>query len=757
MNETQAMLRDMQDRFLSDRYGGESRRAIVASHEGWSAEIWKDLAELGLLGALLPPDHGGLGDVEDVRIVMESFGRALLVEPYISTVIIAGSIFESLGDDARLVSIASGEARFALAHAEGAETDPDQTVATTARADGEGYTLSGEKAVVIDAAAASHLIVSAMLEDSGLALFVVPREADGVIIDAFPLIDGSRGGSLRLVQARVGGDALLCNGNQARDVLRRALRSASVALCCEAIGVMRALLDQTVTYTRERKQFGKPLSSFQVLQHRMADMLVEIEQAESLTLRAVRNPDDAASVASAKIRVNEALRHVAHEAIQLHGGIGTTDELELGQFVRRATAMERLYGTTPRLLAELERIDADVDARTRTQSSGDQHDDFRQEVRDFLDVALTPELRAESDRQAGLFAEPDLAARWQSILFEKGWIAPNWPVEQGGTGWTPRQRLIFERECALANTPVLPAMGLQMCGPVLIGHGTEEQKARFLPSILSGEHRWCQGYSEPGAGSDLAALKTRAVRDGDDYVIDGTKFWTTNAHVSNWMFLLARTDTEVKPQRGITFLLMPMDAPGVSVTPIRSLSGEYEVNQVFLDNVRIPVTNRVGEENHGWTVAKYLLEFERGGGPASARTLRVIGLIRRWMAQMGPIDPGHYRRLTHLEIEVAATEWTQQRMLERIELGGSIGNANASVLKLKAAELFQKSSMLFHDMMGQWGLADQTMRLHAGLPIIGPDLSATGAARYFNSRAISIFGGSSEIQRGILAGQALGL
>lgn len=390
-----------------------------------------------------------------------------------------------------------------------------------------------------------------------------------------------------------------------------------------------------------------------------------------------------------------------------------------------------------------------------TQTTTDEA--FRDEVCAFLETALSPELRAECDRQTGTFAEPGLAMRWHRILFEKGWIAPSWPREFGGPGWTPRQRLIFERECALANAPFLPAMGINMCGPVLIGHGTKAQQERFLPAILSGEHVWCQGYSEPGAGSDLASLKTRARREGDHYIIDGTKIWTTFAHASNWMFLLARTDQDAKPQAGISFFLVPMDSAGLSVTPIRSMSGEHEVNQVFLDSVRIPADCLVGAENQGWTVAKYLLEFERGGVAATARTLRVTGMLERMARDLGGLPPSIMRGFAELEIEIRATEQTQERMLAAQEAGRSVGNTNASILKLKASELYQTASSLFMDAVGEWGLVDQSDALFGTGNAAGPAYAVTAAARLMNSRALSIFGGSSEIQKNILAKQGLGL
>lgn len=381
---------------------------------------------------------------------------------------------------------------------------------------------------------------------------------------------------------------------------------------------------------------------------------------------------------------------------------------------------------------------------------------FREEVLAFLREAFTPHLREAADRQAGVFATPVLAAQWHRVLYEKGWIAPTWPVEYGGTGWTVSQRFVFENECAWANTPVIPQMGLQMCGPVLMKYGTASQKALFLPRILSGEHFWCQGYSEPGAGSDLAAIRTRAVRDGDSYVINGSKIWTTYAHVANWMFLLAKTDVTVKPQRGITFLLVPMSTPGIRVSPIRSMSGEHELNQVFLDEVRVPVEYRVGSENDGWTVAKHLLEFERGGGSATARAVRVLRLIQRLAHRQGGLEPDLLRRLAALQIEIDATEWTQRRMLAAHENGEALGNTNSSLLKLKASELYQRASMLLHDALGVWGLVDQRLALEGHAPVRGPQSGVTATTRYLSSRSMSIFGGSSEIQRSILAKQVLG-
>jgi acyl-CoA dehydrogenase len=385
---------------------------------------------------------------------------------------------------------------------------------------------------------------------------------------------------------------------------------------------------------------------------------------------------------------------------------------------------------------------------------------FREEVRAFLDAALTPDIRDAQARQAGVFSEGDLCRRWQTILYEKGWVAPSWPKEWGGPGWTPMQRFIFADECARANAPVLPAMGLQMCGPVLMGHGTPEQKAFFLPRMLSGEHYWCQGYSEPQSGSDLASLQIRAVRDGDDYVVTGSKLWTTHAHFANWMFLLVRTSTEAKPQAGISFVLTPMDAPGITVQPIISISGEHEVNQVFFDDVRIPVANLVGAENQGWTVAKYLLEFERGAGASASRLKRQLNEAKAIAEAEGfwREDAQFRRRWATLDIELGALDHAEREAAAALSSGRSIGDATASRLKLTVSGLLQRITELTMGALGPFAAADQreALGMGANTPPVGPAYALTPTAKYLNSRAATIYGGSNEIQHNILARIILG-
>ncbi len=383
---------------------------------------------------------------------------------------------------------------------------------------------------------------------------------------------------------------------------------------------------------------------------------------------------------------------------------------------------------------------------------------FQDEVRAFLDEALTPDLRAAGRLATSVFMDPEYSLPWQRKLHARGWVAPTWPAQYGGTGWGEMKRAIFAAECARAGAPSLAPQGLRMVGPCLIGHGTPEQKAFFLPRILSGEDFWCQGYSEPGAGSDLASLQMRADSDGDDYILNGSKIWTTHAQFANRMFCLVRTRFEGKPQQGITFLLLEMATPGITVKPIITLAGDHEVNQVFFDDVRVPKSGRVGEENKGWTVAKYLLEFERGGG--SAPGLKVsLGRVRAVAAAEGVAgEPAFAGKLAAAEIAVEAIEMTEHRVLAALSEGRNPGPAS-SMLKTQGTEAMQRIDELAVEALGRYAHVDQPLarRPGANTPHVGPEHGLVTMARYLNNRAGSIYGGSNEIQRDIMARMILGV
>ena len=360
---------------------------------------------------------------------------------------------------------------------------------------------------------------------------------------------------------------------------------------------------------------------------------------------------------------------------------------------------------------------------------------FQAEVRAFLEAELTPQLREGAARTTSVFVDPAISLPWQAILHRRGWAAPEWPAQFGGPGWDDMQRYVFAAECARAGTPSLSPMGLKMVAPVIMHYGTPEQQAHYLPRILSGEDYWCQGFSEPGSGSDLASLQLRAVRDGDDYVLNGSKIWTTHAHFANRMFCLVRTSTEGKPQAGISFLLLDMASPGITVKPIRTLAGDHEFNQVFFDDVRVPIANRLGDENDGWTVAKHLLTFERGGKYAPPLIERLTRLRRR-----EGLDPLIAARLAKEVVNLRALQAPEMKAMRGA--GGSPA-LYASVLKVLGTEAMQRIDVLACDIEGQGAWAVPTGQTPADLAVAAP--------RYLNDRAASIYAGSNEIQRDLIA------
>jgi alkylation response protein AidB-like acyl-CoA dehydrogenase len=387
---------------------------------------------------------------------------------------------------------------------------------------------------------------------------------------------------------------------------------------------------------------------------------------------------------------------------------------------------------------------------------------FRGEVRAFIEQNYPDHLRGKHVNEDS-FQKEDYVS-WHRILAKKGWIAPSWPKEFGGTGWTPTQKYIWSEELARADTlPILP-FGISMVAPVIYTFGTPEQKARFLPPTYNGDTWWCQGYSEPGSGSDLASLRTRAVREGDHYIVNGQKTWTTYAQYADWGFFLVRTDPDVKPQAGISFLLIDMKSPGVTVRPIITLGGEHEVNDVFLDNVKVPVDQRIFEENQGWTAAKFLLANERSGIAAVARSRRGIERVRDIAStELGddaaPLlrDPLFKRKVAELEIDLMALEYTELRTLAAESAGKGPG-PESSLLKIKGTEIQQRVNELALEAVGHYGAP-----YFRGFPAgdnrypIGPDYAHDTAPTYFNGRKTSIYGGSNEIQRNIIAKMVLGL
>ena len=383
---------------------------------------------------------------------------------------------------------------------------------------------------------------------------------------------------------------------------------------------------------------------------------------------------------------------------------------------------------------------------------------FRDQVRGWLKANLPADLRDKIASYAELSREDLL--RWHKILAKQGWVAPSWPKEWGGTGWSVVQRYIFEEECGFAGTPPLIPFGLSMCGPVLHRFGSDAQKKHFLPRIYNGEDFWCQGYSEPGSGSDLASLKTKAVREGDHYVVNGQKIWTTLGHYADWIFCLVRTDsTTSKRQEGISFLLIDMKSPGITVRPLILMDGGHEVNEVFFDDVKVPVENLVHKEGEGWTVAKYLLGHERMNTGRIGGSKRELAKLKEFAAQQKKdggslMDATRFRdKPSRLAVELIAPETTNLRFLDRMRRTGQPPGADVSMLKIKGTEIQQGLTELMMQAVGPLAQPFTPVNGDAGFD----EFTAAIAPRYCNYRKTTIYAGSNEIQRNIIAKMTLGL
>ena len=391
---------------------------------------------------------------------------------------------------------------------------------------------------------------------------------------------------------------------------------------------------------------------------------------------------------------------------------------------------------------------------------------FRDQVRAFLAAHLPEAVKSGAAATPSVFVEPEIGQVWNAVLHDQGWLAYQWPTEHGGTGWSPVQRYIFEKECAAAGAPNLTVLGLKLVAPVIWTFGTPAQKAFYLPRILSGEDYWCQGFSEPASGSDLASLQCRATLEGDHYVLNGSKIWTTHAHHASRMFCLVRTDSSGRKQAGISFLLVDLAQPGVSVRPILTVAGDHEVNQVFLENVRVPLSDRVGGEGDGWRVAKFLLENERGGSCHAPKLLFDIDHLATTAASVhdgrGGVmadNPRWLRRLAQLRLTAQALEMIELKIISEIAKGRAPG-PQTSLTKLLASNLRQDIDLMAVDLHGYAGL-----QLPLERPLYGADAPAPvgsreaqlASARYLNSRAWTIFGGTNEVQANIIARSVLGL
>jgi alkylation response protein AidB-like acyl-CoA dehydrogenase len=772
-SEQQELLNDSVGRYLRDAYGLPQRAAILASAEGFSREHWRFFADVGLLALPFSEEDGGFGgSLADVASVMQPLGEHLVVEPFLPCVVLAGRLLaHSASPELRqrwLKPLMAGEALVGLAHMERGQRGGRADCAARLTGHAAQYRLNGTKLCVPAPGSLDALLVTAHDAHGELAVCIVPPAQNGVRVRPYRTIDGHLVGEFIFEDAVIGPEQVV-PFEDARGALAEVLDYAAVCACGEALGCLRAVVKLTVDYARQRKQFGQPIGSFQAIKHRLVDCSIRVQLAESMLLRACVDDDPQwrASVPAAKAMISRYALAAGHEAIQIHGAIGLTDEYAVSHYHKRIVMLHSLLGdpdsSTDRFIE-----------RTRTKpgsgvvelplhaflSEGELQ--FQREVREFLADALDERIVQATRRQTGTYAERETVLAWQRVLYQKGWLATLWPPELGGTGWSPVQRFLFEYECAAAGAPEQVPMGLRYVGPVIAKYGSDWQKSYFLPRILSGEDYWAQGFSEPGAGSDLAAIKTTAVPDGEHYIVNGSKIWTTHAHFANWIFCIVRTAKAARPQEGVSFLLIELNSPGVTVEPIPLLAVDHEVNQVFFDNVRVPSSHLVGEAGCGWEYTKFLLEFERGGGLFCGRMRWELHLLRDLVDGADPDrwnDRVVAHRLARLEFRLMALEMFELRQVDAMQAGTAPG-VGGSISKLLGSEL-QKD--ITEAGMHLSGLAGLEMESQRPLPdpetigFAGIDLELVAAARYLNLRAASIYGGSSEIQREIIAKHLLDL
>ena len=773
--DEQAMLEEALSRFVRDsraRRGADDLYRITAA---FSSKRWSCLAELGLTALPFKDSDGGLGgSLAAVMMVTGHLGNGLVREPYLECIVTAGRLLAQ-AENSRLRStwlpeVISGERLIGLAHHERA--DPAQpTVSTTRlrRDPAGGYVLAGAKMLVPVPGTLHALLVTARDDDGRLSVCLIPSDSKGISVRPYVTVHGQPCGDVTFQAVHLPAEAILAFAD-VEATLDEVMAYACAAASADSAGCMRALLDLTLEHCQTRKQFGQPLGAFQVLKHRLVDCHASLQEVEAILELAsyTSSPDWRAHVAAAKAFTDEHAVRLGHEAIQIHGGMGLTDELAVSHYHKRIVFNSLSLGDRDRHTADFLRMAPfshpversgvlDIEGLLTPQEAG-----FRREVQEFVRAVLDDELRLAVRHQTCTYLEKDLIVKWQQRLAGRGWLAPLWPVEHGGTGWTAVQRFLFEYECAIAGAPERVPMGFRYVGPVIARFGSAWQKSFFLPKMLAGEHYWAQGFSEPGAGSDLAALKTTAVRDGDSYVVNGTKMWTTHAHFADWVFCIVRTQQTARIQDGISFLLIDLKSPGIRIEPIRLLAVDHEVNQIFFDDVKVPASHLVGEDGRGWQYAKFLLELERGGSAFSGRVRYELNAVKELMAQRNPLwrqDTAVAFRVAALEYRLLALEVLELRLAKSMSTSQPSAGGG-SLTKLLASELQKDVTELGARLAGVSGLEFAQQRplpTPAAPGFAGSDLELVAMPRYLNTRATSIFGGTSEIQRDIIARQVLGL
>ncbi|MBL0419302.1 acyl-CoA dehydrogenase [Ramlibacter sp. AW1] len=766
MDDHRELLKDSVRAFMAGQGGRARARALRdAASQGSPGEHdrahWRQLGELGCLGALAPQAQGGLElDVGDVAGMVQEMGRALAPEPFVQAAVGAVGLLSLVAHsplaDTLLPRIIQGRLIPQLAWTGPGQAEPAPGSARLVPADGHAL-LQGLRHEVLPGQGDGWLV----LAQSGGApvLCWVPAGTAGVTAVVHERVDGTTHAEVRFDRVRIEPRQQASGPLLNEHTITRVADNCRLCTAAELLGAAEPALQATLHYLRTRKQFGRPIGSFQALQHRAVDLYAQqrLAQAAIDSATSAARAGEAWSIACsrAKARATRAALAICREAVQMHGAMGFADECEAGLHLKRALGLAAWLGNEPAqrarvagLLSRRGEMAGDEPAAIRTTTRMDwkalDDEEFRLRVRDVFEREYPEELR-----------NPPRRLRWHECrrfyqrLGELGLLAIAWPQAFGGAALPPGKQLIFMQEQDRWGVARAPDMGITMVGPGLIRYGTPAQRDRYLPAILRFEHMWCQGFSEPDAGSDLASLRTRAVRDGGDYVIDGAKIWTTFAQDATHMFMLARTDPTAKKQAGISMLLIDLATPGITIRPIRDIAGNDEFCEVRFDGVRVPLDALLGQENDGWTVAKSILASERiylGNPRQSQNALKRLDAAA---ASLGlRADPVFMDRLTDLRLDVWDLVSLFESFAAQVQRGEPLG-PDVSILKLIGSETYQRLAQLGIEALGADGARTGAVRLGEA----SDDLMSL----FMNSRPATIYGGSSEVQRNVLAKHVLAL
>ena len=755
-------------------------RGLRGTLPGYDRALWQKIAAQGWLGILIPEPLGGSGlGYAEMRIVAEEMARALMPEPLTACAVLARGILLYGSNpglkQTLLPRLAAGDLIVSVAcHEAARELDPDAPL-TTATRNASGVILNGEKRFVTPAAGSDGYIVSAR-EGDDIALYWVPASRKELALTCELRADGTYSGTLQLTDMPTDDAHRIACGAAAREALARAIDEAAIIASAELFGVMDTALSMTLAYMKTRVQFGKPIGSFQALQHRAVELHIQKELAIGALADATSaldngvDPKKRALIASrVKSRCADAALLITREAIKLHGAIGFADECDIGLYLQRALVLSAWLGNGAlhrRRYSELTIDDvAPAPEKTRAPAAGKaaapaphavresppgtdwnaiSDEAFRAEVRGYFEHNYPQQLRYLNRR-----ARWSETRDWALRMSHKGWIAPAWPREHGGMGLSPAKLIIYMEEQERWGVARAPDQGILMLGPLLLRFGTKEQQMTYLPKIISCEHIWCQGYSEPNSGSDLASLRTAAVFDGENFIINGSKIWTTLAQDATHMFMLARTDKTAKRQEGISFFILDLKTPGVRIRPIRNIEGHEEFCEVFLDDVRLPQRNLVGEINKGWTIAKTLLGFERLNHGSPRRAQYPLKKLEITAKKTGVWNDAEFQsKYVKLRLDVEDLASAYARYADIVRSGANPGPA-ISFLKVWATETFQRLTELLIELTGEAGALRGEIDFDGDLvDVLGP---------YYCVFPATIAAGSNEIQRNILATQVLKL